>query len=327
MNIENDIMYLLQELGHNIKINGIPSTAIVNNADRSSGINFNFDDKKIISKDKLETGDIIDYAEQKFIVISQIADKRYNTYYKALIRTLNKKIKFISDGVLYVVSCFATNYNSNIDGVVVPTEANRMILTVADTEINRKFGLNKRLIKFGVAWKCEGVDMTEKGLLKYHMESCAIDPNRDDLENAIADRWDSNGNDLLEETPIEPTEPEEPEPTPDPEPVEPEPEPTEPEEPSVYEIVISKNISENFIYQNETVVLSVQILKNGVEVVKDFTATANNMFILQNVSENEITAKGDQIGDGVITVSLVDYPDVAASMELEVKNEWGDWGW
>jgi hypothetical protein len=58
--IYDDVMYLLQEIGHNCKVNNIPAKAIVNNTDNE------YDDKRIITNEELQRGYYINYNDSLF---------------------------------------------------------------------------------------------------------------------------------------------------------------------------------------------------------------------------------------------------------------------
>ena len=75
--IYDDVMYLLEQIGRNCKVNNVPATAIVNN------VNNEFDDKRIITNEELQRGYYVQYADLFFLVIDDVLDSRYKTYYKA----------------------------------------------------------------------------------------------------------------------------------------------------------------------------------------------------------------------------------------------------
>ena len=98
ISLDKDIDFLIREIGHDIKINNTDSRALINNKDNADYSN---DDKEIISKSELSRGQYINYNNKNWIVISEINDKRYNSYRKGLIRACNFNTNFIVDGKLY----------------------------------------------------------------------------------------------------------------------------------------------------------------------------------------------------------------------------------
>ena len=90
-NLDNDMTYLLTEIGHNVKINNIASKAIINNASMER----TYDDKKIITHDELKRGYYVNYNDLFFIILSEINDKRFLSYFKGIMRRCNFDIKLI----------------------------------------------------------------------------------------------------------------------------------------------------------------------------------------------------------------------------------------
>jgi len=210
ISLDNDINYLLQEIGHNTKVNNVPAKTIVNN----SG-NIDYDDKDIITHEELRRGYYVEYNDLFFLVISDIVDKRYNTYYKGTMRRCNYDIKFIIDDRLYLYYSIIDGKNFTLEqGSYIIISADKITVTLPDTNITRQLQLQNRIIKFNTAWEIEGIDYTKKGLIILHCKRGQVNSVEDDLENEIANRYD-HGEDRLKGNvnPILPFD-EEPEPEP-----------------------------------------------------------------------------------------------------------------
>ena len=166
-------------------------------------------DKYIITKYPIKTGDIVEYADITYIVVSQIdrniENRKENQYnYRARIRQADYAIKLVIDSKLEI-------FPTIIEGQVFDVVEGKY-LTLSDDKIvvttNNLYPINKgmRFIKFGDVWKVVGVDKTKSGL---HILYCDVDiynASIDDMENEIANI------DLIEqpEEPEEPSEPEDP---------------------------------------------------------------------------------------------------------------------
>lgn len=210
ISLDDDIHYLLTEIGYNIHINNIPAKAIINNTG-----NIDYDDKTIITHEELQRGDYVEYNNIFFLVISEVNDKRYQSYYKATMRRCNYDVKFIIDNKLYLYYAIIEGKNFTLEQrQYFMTSGDRITITLPSTNITRQLQLQDRIIKFNTAWEIEGIDYTKKGLVILHCTREQINTNTDDLENEIADRYVNNEDRLKgNTTPILPFD-EEPEPEP-----------------------------------------------------------------------------------------------------------------
>lgn len=192
--LDNDITYLLSQIGHNCHVGNIPVKAIINNLDRAD----NYDDKRIITHEPIRRGDYVQYADKYWLVWDNVNASRYNTYYKATMRICNFDFKIIIDGKLYL-------FYSTIDGNKFALSENNLIIkstdnitvTIPSTDITNKISLKSAFLKWGSKWEVQGIDYTQAGLITLHCTKQIIDTTNDDMENEIADRWDDENNDLL----------------------------------------------------------------------------------------------------------------------------------
>lgn len=218
ISLDNDITYLLTEIGKKVKVNNIPAKAIINNTTQER----NFDDKRIITHEELKRGVYIEYNDLWFLVLNEINDKRYNTYYKGIMRRCNEDIKFIIGDKLYLFYSVVQGDKFYIsEGNIVNISADTITVTMPETEITKLIAREDGFIKWGQKWKVEGIDRTKDGLVILNSKVEPYNSAIDDIENEIANRYkDSqdrlNGNITPimpfdePEIPEEPTEPEEP---------------------------------------------------------------------------------------------------------------------
>ena len=183
ISLNNDIDFLIKEIGHNIKVNNIDSKAIVNNVGNET------DDKKIITKSELQRGDYINYNNLYFLVMDEINDKRYNVYNKATIRSCNFNIKFIIEDKLYLFPSIINGDKFFIqDNNIMPLSADAITVTLPVTDVTKQIKVQDCFLKWGQKWEVQGINNTKDGLIILNCKTIGTS-HLDDKENEIADRW------------------------------------------------------------------------------------------------------------------------------------------
>jgi len=190
--IDDDYNYLLSMAGDTVLVNDVfPIKAMINNLPVNRNNAFN-DLRKISSVSELTRGDSISWNNEEWLIISEIAGKRFN-HYKGVIQRCNYNIKFIfSDGII-------REFPVILDSKVFDTESNKfitvptgkIIVTMQDNEYSKTIKANQRFIKMGDAFKVIGKDLTKNGLIILYCDLDVIKSN-DDVENEVA-----NGNDYV----------------------------------------------------------------------------------------------------------------------------------
>ncbi len=226
--LDDDISYLLDEIGYSIKINNVKAKAIVNNTTIERTI-FSNDNKTIITKTKIGRGDYVECIDLYFLVTSEVNQKRYNLYYKGTMRRCNHDIKIVLDNKLYLFYTIIDSNKFGIDeGKYISTFTNTITITIPLTDVTEKIKEGNKIVKFGKVWEITGMDYTQDGLIHLQCKTCTIDTNTDNMEEEIADFdklpedytliypfdiEDDNGDngDNGEPEPEDPPEPEEPE--------------------------------------------------------------------------------------------------------------------
>ena len=190
--IDDDYNYLLSMAGDTVLVNDIfPIKAMINNLPVNRNNAFN-DLRKISSVSELTRGDSISWNNEEWLIISEIAGKRFN-HYKGIIQRCNYNIKFIfSDGIIreFPVILDSRVYDTETNQfITVPT--GKVIVTMQNNEYSRKIKANQRFIKMDNAYKVIGKDLTKNGLIILYCDLDVIKSN-DDVENEVA-----NGNDYV----------------------------------------------------------------------------------------------------------------------------------
>lgn len=308
--IYDDIMYLLEEIGNNCKVNNVDCKAIVNNT------NNEYDDKRIITNEELQRGDYIEYNDFFFIVVDDVVDKRYNTYYKSKIRKCNFDVKFILNNKLYLFPAIIESEKFFIVEDVINMSADSITVTLPLTSITKQISKNMRFIKWRQAWKIEGIDYTKNNLITLHCKITQQNDNYDDIENEIAGRWDKEGKDILEGN-IEPILPFDDEPD---EPVEPEPEePEEPEEP----VITYKIEGLDVLRSVQSDVYTIHKYVDGEEVEGNFDFEISDESLATIVETTNNTCKVQANWDdntGVVTLTATDKENgEVITKDIEIK--------
>lgn len=309
INLDNDITYMLQEIGHNCRINNVVAKAIINN----SSMERTFDDKKIITNTELGRGNYIEYNNLFFILLNEVNDKRYLSYYKGIMRRCNFDIKFIVQDKLYIFPSIIEGDKFFIsESKIIDISADTLSVTLPSTTTTKQLSKLDCFIKFGEKWEIQGVDYTSDGLIVLH---CKITntSDLDDLENEIAKRWVTIAGGGKEDrlkgnvTPIQPFDT----------PIEPE-EPIDPEEPEptseiTYLITVEKaypDDDENEIYTGDTFTYTIHKFVDGVEFGGIFTYelsdSTNATITLRDNSKCKVTAKSNVFGRHNTTLIVTD---------------------
>ncbi|ANW98720.1 hypothetical protein CSTERTH_06595 [Thermoclostridium stercorarium subsp. thermolacticum DSM 2910] len=184
---QNDYLYLLSMAGDNIYLNNgtIPKKALINNLP----VNRQADIRTIATKEEIKRGDLVNWDNEYWLIISEIGHTRY-TYYKGIIQKCNYNIKFNFQGTI-------KEFPAIVDSKVFDTETNqffsvpagKIVVTMQDSVDSENIALNQRFISMKNAWKVTGIDRTKNGLLVLWCELDSI-ISSDDLVNEIANAGD-----------------------------------------------------------------------------------------------------------------------------------------
>jgi len=184
---QKDYLYLLSMAGDDIYLNNdtMPKKALINNLP----VNRQADIRTISTTSEIKRGDLINWFNENWLIISEIGQKRY-TYYKGIIQKCNYNIKFNFSGTIKQFPCI-------VDSKVFDTETNqffslpagKIVVTMQNNVDSENIALNQRFISMKQAWKVTGIDRTNNGLL---MLWCDLDSiiSSDHLVNEIANAGD-----------------------------------------------------------------------------------------------------------------------------------------
>lgn len=183
--IDEMIDFFLYEKGESIKVNGTEQTALV--VDAVDKPTF-YDDKIIRCKCQIKTGDIVEYNNLKYILISQI-DKEENSY-RARIRKCSYRVAFNWSGNIKWFDCIEESKVFDVDtGTYISVASGNIFITVQYNSDTRNIALNQRFYVTNQPFKVTGIDKSQEGLIKFNCALDSISTSYDDVENNIADRW------------------------------------------------------------------------------------------------------------------------------------------
>lgn len=182
--IDGMIDFFLFEKGESIKINGIEQRALI--IDAQDKLTF-YDDKIIRCKCQIKTGDIVEYNNLKYLVISQI-DKEENSF-RARIRKCSYQVAFNWLGNVKWFDCIEDSKVFDVStGTYISIASGNIFITVQNNADTRNIALNQRFYVTNQPFKVTGIDKSQEGLIKLNCSYDSID-TADDVENNIVDRW------------------------------------------------------------------------------------------------------------------------------------------
>lgn len=180
----NDYKILIQNMGKDVLINSVPQKVLM----QMDNLNKQLALRTIQSLSPLSCGQLVETNGLKYLITSEIPEKRHDlTVYKGVIRYCQHTFKILLDCDLYIFDAFAdSNINTINNGDTIILPDGMMYLTVQDNTNTRRIVRDKRIIKFGKAWKCVGHDFTQKGLIKISFQEVQIS-NSDNMVDEVAD--------------------------------------------------------------------------------------------------------------------------------------------
>lgn len=183
--IDTMIDFFLYEKGEKIKLNGVDQTTLL--IDATDKLTY-FNDKIMRCKCQINTGDMVEYNNSKYIIISQI-DKDENTF-KARIRKCSYRIAF---NWLGTVKWFDSIEESKVfdvsSGSFISVASGNIFITMSNNPDTRNIALNNRFYVTNQPFKIVGIDRSQEGLVKFNCALDSISTAYDDVENNIVDRW------------------------------------------------------------------------------------------------------------------------------------------
>jgi len=179
--IDDLIDFLLFEKGKDIKVNGVSQRAIITEANEKIAQNA---DKYIHCKFTIQTGDIIEYDNKKYIITSQII-KSTNSYC-ARLEQCTYNIAFNFKGKIERFDAFIETKVMDIEtNQFMSLPSGKIIVYLRENTYSKSIALRQRFINTGQAWEVTGIDRSALGLVKLYCDLTTTAKD-DDLVNEIA---------------------------------------------------------------------------------------------------------------------------------------------
>lgn len=177
--------FLIDQIGSDVSINeaSTPTRAIVTN----TNLEQNYDDRRISTMSPLNRGDIVIYNGKKYMVISEVNEKRYNKF-KGIMRRLTHTIIVNSSCRFCALDSYVVNTNLGVSGGLVLSNV-KGDMQVYTSQFNKEseVKIGDRFLLDGQAFKVTGIDSFSKpGIVILNCEMDQINPATDDVENHVA---------------------------------------------------------------------------------------------------------------------------------------------
>lgn len=183
-NIDEMIDFFLDEKGESIMINGIEQIGLI--SDSVDKIDY-YDDKMIRTATDIKTGNLINYQDTNYLIVSQI-DENKNSYCGKM-RRCNYQLAFNFNGNVKWFDAIVEGGGFSVDTDQYMSLPEGLIYVyLQENADSRDIALDRRFYCARQPFKVVGIDHSSKGIVKLFCER-DIRNDSDDVENNIADRW------------------------------------------------------------------------------------------------------------------------------------------
>ncbi|MBZ9623880.1 hypothetical protein G9F71_013590 [Clostridium sp. FP2] len=157
---DSNFLYILKNMGVKVKINGTEEQMLISNYKDKI-----IDYKKIKGIIKLNSGDLISYQNNNWLIIGEVSQS--GTIYKATMRKCNHVLKFyVLSLKTFETPCIleVSNQSSN-EGKYFTTANGKIELYIRDIPDHRKITYGGRFILMGSAFEIEGLTREIPGII------------------------------------------------------------------------------------------------------------------------------------------------------------------
>lgn len=276
--IEDRFDFFLRQYGESIQWNEETQMAIVKDASDSPNPR---DDKMIRTKASIQTGDLIDYQDQRYLIISQIDHNIHSN--RSRMRKCNFSIAFNWLGNIKWFDAVIEGETFSIEeGRLMSFPTGKINVYLQDSSDTRDIKLGDRFFNSNQPFKVEGFDRTNKGIVKLSCKLDSYNRSYDDVENNIVDRWKYETN-------------------------------------HVYTLSVINGTSAN-VMLNDTVQL-ICVATNNDDPMDMPTITYSSSHPNVVSVDNQGKVMGIEVGQAIITASMAYYPNVSNAIQITVVEE------
>lgn len=198
--LKQDFDFLLDQFGVNVKVKEIVDgtqndkirkcKAIISNQEPTENLP-SFDDKKIHCQFKIKRGDVVEYDNVDYLIISDVQSKRAYEY-KAIMRPMTNVFQFtyMTEGVIVdwdrfgnpiydpepeevtvEFPCIAYQEGSaSIEGDRIRLPEERITVVLPDSKATEQVELNSKHQMYDTYYQIENINLLQKGLRIFTME-------------------------------------------------------------------------------------------------------------------------------------------------------------
>ncbi|MFK4436614.1 MULTISPECIES: hypothetical protein [unclassified Paenibacillus] len=183
--LEPMIDFFLREKGELVHINGVRQLGLIRDATDTIRMT---DEKIIRAATPLQTGDIVDYRYERYLVISQV--DRNEQSCRGRMKKCNQRLALNWNGqIKWIDAVVEARTFSTETGKVISMPEGHILVTVQDNADTKGITLSQRFYMTHQPFKVTGIDRTMNGIIQLSCTLDSINTAYDDLENNIADRW------------------------------------------------------------------------------------------------------------------------------------------
>ena len=183
-----DFQYLLDSIGQDVLVNNYTIKALITNTE----VEQYFDDKYISTLTAIKRGDMINYDNINWLILSEVNGKRINKY-KGIMRRCNYVVDLPigSESVItgydglgrpiyetvtidIPVDCIVENENLSVTSTgSLNLPSGKINLTIQENENTNQVTISQTFDLMGINWTITGIDKTQVGLLILQCEKTA----------------------------------------------------------------------------------------------------------------------------------------------------------
>ncbi|TQR98200.1 Ig-like domain-containing protein [Paenibacillus ottowii] len=177
--------FFLREKGELVHINGMRQLAPIQDATNTIQMT---DEKIIRAATPLNTGDIVDYRDERYLITSQVDQNEKSC--RGKMRKCNQRLALNWNGqVKWFDAVVEARTFSTETGKVISMPEGNILITVQDNTDTRGITLSQRFYMTHQPFKVTGIDRTMNGIIQLSCTLDSINTAYDDVEHNIADRW------------------------------------------------------------------------------------------------------------------------------------------
>lgn len=179
----DDFQFLLDQMGQDVLLNGVNGRVLITN----TNLNKKYDDKNITSTIEIKRGDLIDYNDSNWLIVSEVNGQRYSKY-KGIMRKCNFLLHVQTgeqqgeiigyDGLGRPVygdpTPIYTDSHAIVDNIVLTNVTGEAInilegkitVTVQDNVDTQTYAINQTFTLAGINWTIAGINKIKVGLIE-----------------------------------------------------------------------------------------------------------------------------------------------------------------